>query len=1090
MGDRFSGKASLILFSVAFLLIIVTTDTVGAATSVEFVGDSIPSYYSIATGGIFFHSDSLYLNGNLLVRGIDYDYNIRYSRFDLSSMVTGVNDTLLIRYFPFPSWLNTSYGRSLPHITPSNKSSQLRQRDRVKRNYNSQSSDIKLSGSKSFRFTTQTNGGSNFSQSLDLSLAGNLTSGVNVTGAVSDRGYDPVYGTANSQLRELDRVYLEVLSQRFSGRVGDLVLQDEFNRASQRDKHLTGAILSYHDCHRSVHLTAARPKGHFQTVKLSGIDQLQGPYQIDPSAISVVPGSEQVWLDGQLLERGSHKDYVINYPVGHITFNVNHPIDSRSRIEIDYEPKASDYRGEYFATGGGVAIGDSIFTLEMEWLREGDDKSQPLAGELSDSDRELLESIGDSVGSARVSGVCSDSAGNYILIQDSLPDSVFQYVEGDSGDYTITFSFEGVNHGDYKYSGNGVYYYAGHGNGDYMPIRTVPLPQRTEHYITKLGFHNNLIGAVTAEWRQSLFDKNLISTIDDDDNSGALYKASVKKTWGSPKNEQYLFYQTRIRETRYRLRRRLDKADYDREFFLPKDFVPSSDERSHLFEGRISPVSFLSFVPRFAFLDYHKKLTSRRVGGGLEIMSHHTISGHFGWHIIRVNDNRLTDERRGEADLFNGRIRWDAPAEWSLSTNYEYDSRSHNYTGETQGTRYHRLRVSLDRSTTEHLNVEQYVEDTLTNSWTDLLRRTRMTVKSHRRLGFFSYTTTLTYQWVNVSHFVDNNFLGRLNLEYHDNPGRFQVRTSYLYSEEARRARGISYLQVGQGEGRYVYEEGEYRPDPNGDYVKVEEILSSQAHVSRGEKTFHISRDWSVVLVRYDSRIKEELMESGKRYALWVVPFISDESQPYLYYSRHHNLDCRLFPIHNVYTITMSLNEDKEIRRIGDSPESRCDRQGALSFRQIAGTTHLKETVEMFSTQRDSYYSGAGNVDGYSVDLTIRKLIGSHELSIGSAFRKANSANDERSELYKLLAGCRLGIIDNGELRTSLELYRQILSGVSGWPSFILTDNRSGTKGVVWSVGVRYGGKSRLRVNLSISGRHSDTKTARIIGHGEVVAGF
>jgi len=1089
VGDRFSQKSSLLFFSVIFLLGIAVSSSVGAATCVEFIGDSIPTYYSVEAEGIFFNSDSLYLNNSLLLSDIDYNYDTRYNRFDLSRIVAETNDTLRICYSPLPSWVNRSYGRHLPSVTPSFKSFQLSSFDKSKSYLRTQSSDIKISGAESFRFSARSSGGSNFSQSLDLALSGELTPGVKVIGAVSDRGYNPVYGTANSQLKELDRIHLEILSQRFTGRIGDLALRDRFSFATQRDKRLSGVTLSYHDCHQSVQAIAARPKGHFQTVKFSGSDQLQGPYQIDPAAVAVVPGSEQVWLDGQLLERGTHKDYVVYYPVGQITFNINRPIDSRSRIEIDYEPQTSNYRGELFAVGGGVSFGDSIVTLETEWLREGDDKSQPMSGELSDSDKLLLESVGDNVDDAWVSGVRPDSTGRYILVRDSLPDTVYQYVESDTGDYAITFSFVGANLGEYLYTGNGVYRYAGHGNGEFLPIRTIALPQRTEHYLTRLGVRNNLLGTVTAEWHQSWKDRNLFSSLDDNDNNGALYAASLRKSWGVPDKGQYLLYQTRFKEVRYQSPQRIDRADFAREYFLPEGFFPVSDERRHLIEGCISPFSFVTFTPTFARLNYHGELTSRRGGGTLEIMSHRSISGNLDLHMIRVNDTRHTYEAKGKADLFHGGIRWNTPIGWDFSTNYEYDSRTHDYTGEKLGTRYHRLILSLNRPT-ERIDIERYVEDTLINGWTDLLRRTRLTIESHRRHSKFSYATVLTYQWLKASPLVDNNYLGRLNLEYHDKPGRFKVRASYLISEEARRARGISYLLVEQGEGQYVFEDGEYRPESGGDYVKVEEILSTQARVSRGEKTFHISRDWSVLLIRYDSRIKEEMMQTGRRSAWWAVPFISDERQPYLYYNRHNSVDFRLFPVNNIYAITISLSEDREIRDVGNMPEGRRDQHGSMSLRQITGSIRFEETMKMFATQRDAYYSGTGDIDGYSVGFTVRQLIGLHELSAGAAFRRANSTNNEQSELYRLLAGSRLGIVGNGELRFSVEFYRQTLYRITDMPSYLLTDNRPGYKGAVWSISVRYGAKSRLRFNLSISGRHADTRTASITGHGEMVAGF
>ena len=102
------------------------------------------------------------------------------------------------------------------------------------------------------------------------------------------------------------------------------------------------------------HAAVARPKGRFETVRVSGRDNTQGPYRVTSgtAVAPVVPGSENVWLDGVKLERGGDKDYTIDYPTGAITFNVNHPIYARSRIEVDYEPLLTDYKGELLESGG------------------------------------------------------------------------------------------------------------------------------------------------------------------------------------------------------------------------------------------------------------------------------------------------------------------------------------------------------------------------------------------------------------------------------------------------------------------------------------------------------------------------------------------------------------------------------------------------------------------------------------------------------------------------------------------------------------------------------------------------------------------
>ena len=77
-----------------------------------------------------------------------------------------------------------------------------------------------------------------------------------------------------------------------------------------------------------------RPRGRFKSVGFRGQDRVQGPYRISADNVieSIVPGSENIWVDGHLLERGADKDYLMDYPAATVTFMPRNMIDSRSRI--------------------------------------------------------------------------------------------------------------------------------------------------------------------------------------------------------------------------------------------------------------------------------------------------------------------------------------------------------------------------------------------------------------------------------------------------------------------------------------------------------------------------------------------------------------------------------------------------------------------------------------------------------------------------------------------------------------------------------------------------------------------------------------
>ena len=1073
----------LSLLSIAFL----SGATSLASTRTAFVGADIPKRLFVGSPFIFQDSDSLYFDGRLLERGVQYSFKQGAGYFDLSNLTASESDTLVAIYTALPSWVATSFGRELPSATVQPQGAMpsiIPQRTALP---GVGGNEIKISGSKSFRVFTQSAGTSQFNQSLDLNITGELTPGLMISGAVTDRGYNPTYGTANSRLNELEKVNIKLYSQVLSAQVGDITVNDYSDRI--RPKSVSGASFALTYPNWNVSGIAARPRGQYASYGFVGQDALQGPYQIGTgqSAQPIVPGSETVWLDGRLLERGTYKDYTMDYPTGRITFNVNHAIDQASRIEIDYEPQATEYKKELFAGGGGTATNDSSVYFSVNAIREGDDREQPLFGELSDRDRALLESAGNST--ATRSGVTADSTGAYILAVEYLPDSVYRYVGEGNGDFSVNFSFVGVGKGAYRFLGNDNYQYVGSDSGDYLPIVVLPAPQRVDHYQAIVGLHNKTLGRVTADIRQSQFDRNLLSSRDDNTNGGLYYQIGLDKVWQSNGGTNGVSVFRRLREARYQSRERINNADFTYDYLLPEGFIQSTDELLHRADISLSPDKRVNVKSSLSTLDYRDRFSSSTANVSAQVLPLKNITLGLGWQGIDASLDSAASSGDGAAHTYSGSARYQFTPGLSIGSAFEQDSRTKAYTDQERGTRYDRVSVDLT-SFTENLRYEYYAEDTLIGSWVGDLTRNRLAAGSSRRFGAVSYDLMLTYQWLDLIDATENNLLGRLGIRYQDAIRRLSVSSTFYVSEERRNSRGITYLQVEPGQGNYSYEDSAYVPDPNGNYIQVEEILSGQARVRRGEKSFQFSKDWRVVNVRFDSRIEEELLEEGKRSVWWALPFYGDDTQPYLFFSRRYDSDVRLFPVSGFYVVNLSGGEDLQIRNIAGTNQRRRDLNGRLSLKEKIVNSHIEQGVELFKAERDAYYAASGNVDGYRLFLDLLQAVNTAEVSVGASYRRAKSSAEERSNIYALLTGSRVPLFQRGELRTDLELYKQDFSNLTGVPSYQLTGNRPGTKGVVWSMSFQYGIKSGLRVNFNLSGRHSDDRPARIYARGEVVAGF
>lgn len=1068
-----------------------------APTRTLLVGEDIPELLFVGSHFIFQNSDTAWLNSAPLTRGTDYRFDNTLGAFDLRALKHTDTDTLLIVYHPLPAWVprltQIPTDRSEPQPAPTLDP----QSQRGPPTAPPATTDVIFSGAKSFRFTSASRGTSEFNQSLDMSITGDLAPGVSIRGNVSDRGYDPVYGTANSQLDELDKVNLSLTSPHVNARIGDLAVPSLTAQRFTRTKRISGGTAGYQDKYLSIAALAARPRGRFTTARFQGIDNVQGPYTITPDGAPapIVPGSETVWLDGRQLARGGSKDYTMDYPAGRITFTTNHPIDGRSRIEIDYEPQSTAYRGELYSTAAATAWLDSAVNLAVTFTREGDDSREPIAGALTNADRELLQQVGDSASLAVRSGITADTNGAYILVVDSLPDSVFTYVGAGKGDYAVQFSFVGDGNGAYRFIGGQEYRFVGDNQGDYAPVILLKAPERLDLTTAHLTLAPARFGVLTASVEYSSRDRNLLSDLNDNDNSASLLELTYNYDWMWNGQQSRTVFRTLVLEPEFANRNRIDSADFSRRFHLPDTSSLNTTRRLHEASLTLTPSPRVQLVPAFAHLSYDNRFTANRVEARVSVApwtgSMFTTTG----YLVRSDRDSLHSDITGRVNGLTSSTEINLRRGGILSARHHFDQRENNYHGAARGTRFHAADASW-RLAPLVLSAEYFAEDTLATGWQDNLNRLRLTTRASGALRKLTYDVRLTWQHLdqlsvaNRPGYEESSLLARLGGAFRDPTRRISLETDYLVSEETRNARGITYLEVEPGTGDYLFEDGRYVPDPEGNFVQIEELLSDTERVRRGEKSFHFSREWTPLTIRFDSRIEEELLAGGSRTWLWTLPFFSDPDQPYLYYLRRYDTELRAVPIAGIHLLTARWQDARTIRRITGQDRTSYNRTFSLMLKQRANQWFLEQEGQRFDTQRDTYYNSGADITGYQLAGRIRRVIAAGELSTRLRYRTAQTGAADRVDLYGLTLGGRLRVVERGELRASIELYAQHIEGTISGQAYQFTENLTGDRGATWETTANYNVKGGVRANFTLRGRHSNDRSARITARGEVVALF
>lgn len=452
--------------------------------------------------------------------------------------------------------------------------------------------NLNISGSKTIAVSIANDEDFKLNQSLFLRLDGEISNNLNIEAQLSD-SQSPITPEGDSrEISSFDKIFLRLYSKHYQLAFGDLEMDftdTEFMNYSPQFEGLKAAWQDRHD----ISAALAISKGKRTTVRFNGVDGKQGPYYLNADGLSglmVVPGSEEVFLNGIRMQRGD--DYVIDYTEGSITFSNLHFISASYRIQVSLQYSDENYRQNMYLNSSTFNLTEKI-QLSNAMIIQNDDKNNPLQEELSEEDIEALKQAGDD--QVWVSGIVETEDGLYNFSDEGY----YYYVGNDStvtGSYNIYFEYTGSGNGDYNYEpGGGYFVFSGSGQGEYMPIRKLTAPERLANYDISLKYSTAEL-SLKAEGIVSQYDRNTFSSYDDNDNNGyaadmnLIYNPVVKEL----KPEIELRYR-RIGEnlqTFADLQSAADVYEFDQ---IPDTLASSS------YSGKASLLLFKHYQPQITF---------------------------------------------------------------------------------------------------------------------------------------------------------------------------------------------------------------------------------------------------------------------------------------------------------------------------------------------------------------------------------------------------------------------------------------------------------------------------------------------------------
>ncbi|MFK7001853.1 hypothetical protein [Flavobacterium oreochromis] len=497
-------------------------------------------------------------------------------------------DSIHIDYLKYPSFLTKTYSYyDVNRLISSSSAGSLYKSENNTLNLFKPFDGLETSGSITRGLTIGNNQNATVNSNLDLQIIGKLSDKVSVRASLQDNNIPLQNGGYSQRLDEFDQVFVELFSDKWSVRGGDLFLENRKSRFLNFNKKVQGVSARVHFgktvTNTETFLSGAIVRGQYAKSTFIGQEGNQGPYKLrGPNGelyVLVISGSERVYVNGNLLERGENKQYVIDYNAGEVTFTSLFPINSEMRIVVEYQ--FSERSFTRFVTYAGAIHQDNKWHLGGFVYSENDVKNQPLQQSLSSDQIKILAEAGDNSELMNASSaVIEPYTDKKILYKKEKIGTTVIYVFSNNPKeelYQVKFSLIGKNKGDYIIKAtvaNGrIYEYkppiAGIKQGEYEPIIRLIAPTKLQIATLLGGYKPSDKTAIDFELAVSNHDLNLFSDIDDQNNKGLAGKINYNQKIIAKKNWELSSLNTiQFIQKEYKAVERLFSIEFDRDWNL------------------------------------------------------------------------------------------------------------------------------------------------------------------------------------------------------------------------------------------------------------------------------------------------------------------------------------------------------------------------------------------------------------------------------------------------------------------------------------------------------------------------------------------
>ena len=482
---------------------------------------------------------------------------------------------------------------------------------------------------------------------LNLQLSGMLGDSIEIQAAITDNNI-PIQPDGNTQqLNEFDQVYLQFKKRNWQLSLGDIDIRQNQSYFLNFYKRLQG--ISFQTTNRiskSINsktlVSGSIAKGKFTRNFITALEGNQGPYRLrganNEFFFIVLPNTERVFVDGQLLQRGEDQDYVINYNSAEITFTPRRMITKDSRIQVEFEYADRNFLNANLYLSQEFEINKKL-KIRVGAFNNSDAKNSSINQVLDSRQKQFLANIGDSIQQALYPSASLDTFAVGKILYEKIYigiDSIYQYSTNPVlAKYSLSFVDVLPGNGNYIPDFNGangkVYRYvapiAGVKQGQYEPVQILVTPKKQQIINLGIDYTISKNTLLKTEIATSNNDLNTFSSKNNGDDRGwaAKFQLSNEKMLQSVNKLQlntsldYEYVQSKFRPLE-----RLRTVEFSRDWGLPFTTSPV-DENIIKATAGLKDKTNQSLT--YGFINYHR---SDKYNGFQNSLTHILLTGKDG----------------------------------------------------------------------------------------------------------------------------------------------------------------------------------------------------------------------------------------------------------------------------------------------------------------------------------------------------------------------------------------------------------------------------------------------------------------------------